>query len=188
MDIEELLSDNSLPSTATVNDGPELTVQDQSILEKKESLLVLISCGKSKEFLGVSLKTEDLAKLSKEKIEKYYHRYESVLASKTNEALLNSFLKLITKGIGLVLKLDDEEKLHNDLKEDYIIQQELSLTAGYISMKCGKIMALASGVLHVANHTLGFKKDDCDETSQKEDQSTYGPKTASGKPDIAQIK
>ena len=160
MDIEDLLSDNNNNSnTSNISLSTDLQSTDESLAEKREALLVLVSCGKSKEFLGVSLNNDELSKLPKEKIEKYYHRYESVLASKTNEALLNSFLKLVTKGIGLVFLLDDEEKLHKDLKDDYIIQQELSITAGYISMKFGKIMALASGVLHVANHTLGLKKE-----------------------------
>lgn len=77
-----------------------------------------------------------------------------------NDILLDGFLKLVTKGIGMTVRIDNTEKLHEDLKNDYIIQQELSSLAGLLSMKCGRLMACASAMFHVANHIVIESKTD----------------------------
>ena len=87
-------------------------------------------------------------------VEKYYKRYEAALASRVTETLVDGFLKLTCKALGMAVKIDDTKKLQNDLKDDYIIQQELSSTAGLLSLKCGRLMAFASAVLHIVNHMV----------------------------------
>ena len=48
--------------------------------------------------------------------------------------------------------IDSTEEIQEDLKEEYMIQDELSPTAGLLSLKCGWLIALASSVLHTVNH------------------------------------
>ena len=93
--------------------------------------------------------------MSESHVEKYYKRYEAALASRVTETLVDGFLKLTCKAVGMAVKIDDTEKLHGDLKNDYIIQQELSSTAGLLSLKiCGRLMAVASAVPHIVDHMV----------------------------------
>ena len=50
------------------------------------------------------------------------------------------------------MTLNSVDKLHDDLRDDYIIQQKLPSAAGLLSLKCGRLMALASVVLRKVNH------------------------------------
>ena len=158
MEIDELLgleSDDETGKASCVGRMQHEESEEQySTEEHRETLSILVSSGKIKEFIGRHLSHGDVKKLSPDDVEKYYKRYESVLASKVNDTLLDGFLKLVTKGIGMTIRIDNTEKLHEDLKNDYIIQQELSSVAGLLSMKCGRLMACASAMLHVANHIV----------------------------------
>ena len=69
-------------------------------------------------------------------------------ARQTTESLIDSFLLLASKGLGLVVKVDDVEKLQQDLKNDYIINQELSSRAA----ACGRWLALANAALITTKH------------------------------------
>ena len=50
------------------------------------------------------------------------------------------------------MKVDDVEKLQQDLKNDYIINQELSSLAGGIALRCGRWLALANAALITTKH------------------------------------
>ena len=51
-----------------------------------------------------------------------------------------------------MIKLKDPEALKNELKNDYIIAKELSLLAGGLALRCGRLLALANSVLISAKH------------------------------------
>ena len=59
---------------------------------------------------------------------------------------------LFSKGLGMVVKIDDIEKLQQDLKNDYIINHELSSLAGGVALSCGRWLALANAVLITTKH------------------------------------
>jgi hypothetical protein len=61
-------------------------------------------------------------------------------------------LGLASKLLGYALPIDNIDDLQRDLQNDYLISQELRITCGWLSLKCGKLMALASGALHVVKH------------------------------------
>ena len=138
MNIEELLAEET----------PQQLGDDRL----KEQLNVLVSSGKCKEMIGKDLTHEQVTQLSEADVKKFYKRYEVALASKTTDAVADSAIKLATKLLGLVLPIDDVQQLQKDISDDYVIAQELKITCGWLSLKCGKLMALASGVLHVAQH------------------------------------
>ena len=54
----------------------------------------------------------------------------------------------------MAVKIDDSEKLNGDFKIDYLIQQDLSSTAGLLSLNCGRLMAVASAVPHIVDHMV----------------------------------
>ena len=104
---------------------------------KREKLAVLVSTGKAKEVVGVQLTHEQVKRLSDKEVEKFHKRQEAYIGSKTTELLIDSFLMLFSKGLGLVVKID-VEKLQQDLKNDYIINHELSSLTGGIALSCGQ--------------------------------------------------
>ena len=129
-----------------------LVTSAKDIPTKREKLAILVSTGKSKEAIGVQLTHEQVKRLSDKDVEKYSKRQEAYIGSKTTESLIDSFLLLVSKGLGMVVKVDDAEKLQQDLKNDYIINQELSSLSGGVALRCGRWLALANAVLITIKH------------------------------------
>ena len=140
MQLLETTSDTAAPR-GTANLG--LTAND--IPAKREKLAILVSTGKSKEAIGVQLTHKQVKRLSDKDVEKYNKRQEAYIGSKTTESLIDSFLLLASKGLGMVVKVDDVDKLQQDLKNDYIINQELSSLVG-------GIVLLANAALITTKH------------------------------------
>ena len=65
---------------------------------------------------------------------------------------------LLTKGIGLVVSIDDVKELQKELKNDYIINQELSSLAGGLALRCGRWLAVANAALITTKH-IKFEKE-----------------------------
>ena len=49
-------------------------------------------------------------------VEEHYKRFETYVDAKTTETLIESFLALSTKALGMVVKLKDVDALQNELK------------------------------------------------------------------------
>ena len=49
-------------------------------------------------------------------VEDHYKRFETYVEAKTTETLIESFLALSTKAVGMVVKLKDVDALQNELK------------------------------------------------------------------------
>ena len=132
----------NLPAAAPVPDIPAL----------REQFAILVSSGRCKESIGTNLTHEEVRRLEDKDVMKYSKRYETYVGTRTTEALIDSFLALSTKALGLVVKLKDSEALKNELKNDYIIAKELSLLSGGLALRCGRLIALANSVLISAKH------------------------------------
>ena len=129
-----------------------LVTPGNDIPAKREKLAVLESTGKAKEVVGVNLTHDQVKRLSDKEVENYHKRQEAYIGSKTTESLIDSLLMLFSKGLGMVVKVDDIEKLQQDLKDDYIINHELSSLAGGVALSCGRWLALANAVLITTKH------------------------------------
>ena len=117
MQLLEATPDTTAP-TGIVN---LVTPNANDIPAKREKLAILVSTGKSKEAIGVQLTHEQVKRLSDKDVEKYSKRQEAYIGSKTTEALIDSFLLLASKGLGMVVKVDDVEKLQQDLNLNRIM-------------------------------------------------------------------
>ena len=140
------------PDTGPAGGLTSLVTPVNDIPAKREKLAILVSTGKAKEAIGVQLTHEQVKRLSDKDVEKYNKRQEAYIGSKTTESLIDSFLMLVSKGLGMVVKIDDVEKLQQDLKNDYIINHELSSLAGGIALSCGRWLALANAALITTKH------------------------------------
>ena len=112
--------------------------------------------------VGVQLTHDQVKRMSDKEVEKLHKRQEAYIGSKTTESLIDSFLMLISKGLGLVVKIDNVDKLQQDLKNDYIINHELSSLAGGIALSCGRWLALANAALITTKHVQLEKEPEPD--------------------------
>ena len=148
LDIMEFLEAEPTPDSL----GLASLAPGNDIPAKREKLAVLVSTGKAKEAVGVQLTHDQVKGLSDKEVEKYHKRQEAYIGSKTTESLIDSLLMLFSKGLGMVVKVDDIEKLQQDLKNDYIINHELSSLAGGVALSCGRWLALANAALITTKH------------------------------------
>lgn len=81
-----------------------VSLSGNNIPELHEKLAVLVSTGKCKEAIGTQLTHDQLKLLTYKDVENYYKRYEACADSKTTESLMQSFLMLASKVIGMVGK------------------------------------------------------------------------------------
>ena len=125
------------------NDGVE---------EKRESLAILASLGTAKDYLGVQMNLGDVTKLAPKDVEKYYYRYQSKLSKQVTGGLVGNAIKLSSKTISRFIPIDDPDSLSNDLVQDEIVRRELVNAAGYLVLKGGRFVALASALFHIMRH------------------------------------
>ena len=76
-----------------------------------------------------------MRRLEDKDVMRHYKRYETYVGAKTTETLIESFLSFSTKALSLVVRLKDTEALQNELKNDYIITEELSNISGSLALR-----------------------------------------------------
>ena len=128
-----------------------LETEPPSESDHREQLAILVASGNCKEFLGVQLTQEQIKRLSKKDVEKYFKRYEASLSSKTSDAIVDTFIQPSCRGLAYFLPLD-QEKLLNNLKKDFMVKRELYTVAGGLYLRYGSYMAAASAALLTLNN------------------------------------
>ena len=148
LDVREFLEAEPTPDSL----GLASLAPGNDIPAKREKLAILVSTGKAKEVVGVNLTHDQVKRLSDKEVENYHKRQKAYIGSKTTESLIDSLLMLFSKGLGMVVKVGDIEKLQQDLKNDYIINHELSSLAGGAALRCGRWLALANAAFIMTKH------------------------------------
>jgi len=110
----------------------------------REQLAILVSTARCKEAIGVNLTQEQVKRLDDKGFIKYHKRYETYTGAKTTDSLIDNFLSLATKAVGLVVNIDDADALKNELKGDFIISKEMSQYFGGLALRCGSALALVN--------------------------------------------
>ena len=131
---------------------PDLTAPGPDIPALREQLAVLVSTVKAKEAIGVQLTHEQVKRLSEKDVEKYTKRYEKYVGSKTRESLIDSCIFLVIKVVGMSVNIKDIDAYHKELRNDYIINKELSNLAGSLALKCGWFLDAANAALITTKH------------------------------------
>ena len=150
-DVINLLEAEPSSSPADSSLVPQL-LSGPNIPALREQLAVLVSTGKSKEAIGVQLTHEQLKRLTDKEVEKYYKRYETFVGSKTTESMVDNLLTLVTRGLQMVIEIDDVDAMKKELKEDFIINKEMTNFVGSLSLKYGKFLAPISAALITVKH------------------------------------
>ena len=123
----------------------------------------------------MQLTHDQVKRLSDKDVQKYSKRYEAYIGNKTTDSLIDSVLMLLTKGVGLVVSIDDVKELQKELKNDYIINQELSSLAGGLALRCGRWLALANAALITTKHIKFEKETEYDVPSPPPNTPTTHP-------------
>ena len=95
--------------------------------------------------------------MSDKDVLKYSKRYQSYIGAKTTETLLDSFIALFSKAIGMFLRIKDVETYQAKLRKEFIINKGLSELSGSAALKCG-LLAVADAALITAKH-IDFSRD-----------------------------
>ena len=91
--------------------------------------------------------------------------------SKTTETLIQSFFKLASKAIDMVVKVDDVEASQKDLQNDFVINSTLSSVAGNIALGCGRLLEAANTTLITAKR-IDFEKEPAKEPVKEPEQES----------------
>ena len=123
--------------------------QNPNLQSYKEHLSLLIARGKTKEFIGKTITYSDLDKMSAKDLEKYYKLYEAAQASKINKAVTNGVINAYTQLCNFVIKPDKKQldKLNSDLKNEFLVTNQLEQWTSYMSFKLGGFMSMISATL-----------------------------------------
>ena len=178
LDIMEFLEAEPTPESGLAS----LVTPGNDIPAKREKLAVLVSTGKAKEAVGVQLTHDQVKRLSDKEVEKYHKRQEAYIGSKTTESLIDALLMLFSKGVGMVVKVDDIEKMQQDLKNDYIIYHELSSLAAGVALSFGRWLALANTALITAKHMQLETKPEPDLMDLHTEPATHPSRDKEGYP------
>ena len=118
----------------------------------REQLAVLVSTGRCKEAIGTNMTQDQVKRLDEKEVIKYYKRYETYVGSKTTDSLIDNFLSLAIKGVGMIVKIDDANALKNELKSDFIITKEMSQFCGGLALRFGGLLSVVNAAAITAKH------------------------------------
>lgn len=124
----------------------------EQALKAKGDLEVLVATGKTQDFLGKQLSFYDLDYMSEKDILKYHRIYQSALAVRVNDTFGKIAIKTYSRLASWLFPIQDEDKLYNDLRSDYILMNELDRWTGFLSLRMGGLMAVATTTLITASN------------------------------------
>ncbi len=169
----------------------------------KEHLSLLIVRGRSKEYLGKNFSLSDLDQMPPKELERYYKLYEAKQFAKINESFTHFVINGYTKVCELLIKPEQKQlkKLNNELKNDYLVTNQLEQWTSYFSYKLGGLMPLISASMITFDNLYPTEKhnpeneninldilngendrDDRSKTGEPNDRSKTGE---SGEPDTS---
>lgn len=128
------------------------SITDDKYQEKRESILRIVSSGKSKMYFGTEISIEQINQLSCQDILVLHHRYENIVAGQMVKSLGYSLINMYTKVVSSIVSLDSEEELTEDLRRDPLIWRSLSEFSRCLFFKFGSMLAPLCAGLITINH------------------------------------
>jgi hypothetical protein len=152
--IEELNEDNLVKKPIKKRKSPiKKDSSNVDIEEKREQLCILQVLGTLEKYTGLQNKSlGDIKRLSTDDILKYHNRYQMTMGNKVTGSLVDLTIDSGVEIVSYALPIDNKEELKKDIKNNELVKQELTNAAGYVVLKGGRFVALASGLLQVIKH------------------------------------
>ena len=155
--IKAMTSLDNLLSTLDVVNTPKEEVEQQ-----RETIKDVIEHGKDKFLPGKKGKwsSDEIDKKTDEEVEKLYNIYMQRQVQAKGEMTARSMdshiVKLYSHGVSKVLKIDDIEKLKQDIEEDPFIKDSMADIGILMVTTFGKWLSPILVACHTAKHTKGF--------------------------------
>ena len=129
-----------------------LPAEGSDIATVREKLAVLVCSGRCKEAIGVNLTQEQVKRLEDKEVMKYTKRHQTYVGGNISKEMIENSLAVSTKALSHVLRIKDAEGLKNEIKNSFMITQELSDIIGYLALRFGRLLAFANAFLITAKH------------------------------------
>ena len=121
---------------------------------KRQKLLKCILTGNSKLYLGKVYTKEQLAKLSKEEVEKLFNNYEAKLSGQMVKSLWCSIINMYSMGVCSTLGITNQEALSKDLGNDPFLNSALQRFTYELYYRFGSFLAPLSVGIITSRHYL----------------------------------
>ena len=115
---------------------------------KRQKLLECVLTGNSKLYLGKVYTEDQLAKLSKEEVEKLFNNYEVKLSGQMVHSLGHSIINMYSMGIS------DQDALSEDLENDPFLNSALQRATCELYYRFGSFLAPSSIGMITSRHYL----------------------------------
>ena len=121
---------------------------------KREKLLKCVLTGNSKLYLGKVYTEEQLAKLSKEEVEKRFNNYEAKLSGQMVKSLGKSIINMYSMGACSALGIRNQEALSEDLENNPFLNSALQRFICELYYRFGSFLAPLSVGIITTRHYL----------------------------------
>ena len=127
-------------------------IADNNLSDYKNKLKVYVVSGQIKELYGKIITEQELNNLSEHECENIHKICELKIAAKISDSVIDGIVTVIGNLCSKTLPIENKEKYISDLKNDYIIINELKSVAGKVTMRTGKLMGLLSFAIITASN------------------------------------
>ena len=143
---------------------------------KRQKLFECVLTRNSKLYLGKVYTEEQLAKLSKEEVEKLFDNYEAKLSGQIVKSLGKSIINMYSMGASAALGKNDQEALSEDLENDLFLNSALQKIYLRIVLQIQFIFSSLSVGIITSRHYLSERNKNGERTSGTGDNKNGGDK------------
>ena len=141
------------------DDIDELLNQPIEESAEKLKLLELVKNGSIKKYCGRNLTEEKIDKLSDKEIQEYHKLYLEKYNNELRKPIANSILNIYAHTVNRFKKIDNVDKLTNDLVNDPAINAAFDKIPNEMIASLSLILAPVMLVSHTYNHLEDVKAD-----------------------------
>ena len=143
-------------------------IPSDTVEEMREKLSILAVLGTVERYTGVKMSLGDVKRLTAKDVATYYNRYQICLGSQVSGSLIGTVLETGVELLTRLVSIDNKTELISDLKKNELLTQVLTDSAGYLILKGGRMVCLASALIQIGKHIdfSGTKTPDEDDMEQ----------------------
>ena len=143
---------------------------------KRQKLLECVLTGNSKLYLGKVYTEEQLAKLSKEEVEKLFNNFEAKLSGQMVKSLCKSIINMYSMGACSALGITNQDVLSKDLENNLFLNSALQRFTCELCYTFGSFIAPLSVGIITSRHYLSERNKNEKRMSGKGDNKNGGDK------------
>ena len=141
-----------------------------------QKLLKCILTGNRKLYLGKAYTEDQLAKLSKEEVEKLFNNYEAKLSGQMVKSLGRSIINMYSMGACAVLGITNQDALNEDLENDPFLNSALQRFTCELYYIFSSFLAPLSVGIIMSRHYLSERNKNGERTNGTIAMGDRGPK------------